>query len=219
MNERNNRGEMIKEINNRVFNNEEIRNSTRSSDFETMLFWDGQFVFDHDFEVYFASKEISEERHKLKSEYGRRGYEDKMKSFIEEKRHDIAWKREFSEKIPKKWKDLRNICKDFKKAKERNIQLSDTLIDAALSHYHPDVVKSAGVSQKLSKNQLALVIARLEVGTVYPWNYEQILEAQVMRGLTREGLDNSFISAGKLVENYMNKPEEDSKTFMAAIKP
>lgn len=158
--------------------------SSDLSDFERSLFADGVYIFDPAAEHDLAENDIA----RLAAWYGRNPYwneqrtSESIRGDIFEKRWDLAWKQHFSGQVPKDWRLWHGPMNDIEDASRGGIQLSGTLIDAAVSHTHHLVANIAGKLQSLNTHQLAVAFAR----DLPPWNIEEIVEAQRERGMSTE---------------------------------
>ena len=153
-------------------------------DFEKELFKNGVYQFDIDKEI-----QKSEEYYRSKKDWLRHpGWvsraQDVLADLVSSESWDLAWKQAFSGKIPKSWAIWYGLTDSFEKAGERNVQLSPTLVNAGISHTHHLVVNETGKNQKLTAEQLGLVLGRVD--DIPPWNSEQIITAQKAKGMTQE---------------------------------
>lgn len=100
----------------------------------------------------------------------------------------LPWLEYFNGKIPSRWeKYWGNITDDFERAKKVGVQLSYSLIEAGIYHPHWIVVDTVGKNQKLTPEQLAIV---LEVSPAQ-WFKEDIIKAQRKNGLTEENINKA----------------------------
>lgn len=154
------------------------------SDFERTLFADGVYIFDPATEQVDAESDIarSAEWYKNNPYWDEQRTHDSLSRDVLEKRWELAWKQHFSGQVPKDWKMWHGPIEDIEEAGKRGLQLSGTLIDAAVSHDHHLVANKAGTLQSLNTHQLAVAFAR----ELPPWNIGQIVEAQVKRGMTEK---------------------------------
>lgn len=160
------------------------------SDFEKELFSSGTLDFDFD-------KYTSKVRKELKGEknYTRQLWDDEgriaetLAESLKSAEKEMIWATRFSGQIPKHWDDWRNIWRDFENAKNINVQLSEVLIDAGLSHPNPNVANEVGENQKLNVKQ----IAQLFQDHSY-WHLEslqEILDYQIKIGVTEEDIQEA----------------------------
>lgn len=111
-----------------------------------------------------------------------------LTDLISSERWDLAWKQAFSGKVPKSWYIWHGVKDSFNEAGKRGIQLSPTLVNAGVSHDHHLVVNETGKSQKLSPEQLGLVLGRDDIPL---WNSDQIITAQRDKGMTDKEFDEA----------------------------
>jgi hypothetical protein len=150
-------------------------------DFEKGLFKDGVYEFIFDKEI----DKSEESYYRMKDWLRHPGWVSRaqgvLTDLVSSERWDLAWKQAFSGKIPKSWSIWYGLTDSFKEAGKRNIQLSPTLVNAGVSHDHHLVVNETGKSQKLSPQQLGLVLGRDDIPL---WNSNEIISAQRAKGMT-----------------------------------
>jgi hypothetical protein len=157
--------------------------TANSSNFEKELFRDGVYVFDFDREVSTAENDHQSLKDWLRHPMWVSRAQGVLADLVTSKRWDLAWKQAFSGRIPKSWSIWYGLTHSFEEAGKRGVQLSPTLVNAGVSHDHPLVVNEAGKSQKLSPEQLGLVLGRDDIPA---WNSDQIIVAQRAKGMTNE---------------------------------
>jgi hypothetical protein len=107
---------------------------------------------------------------------------------IIKKRWALAWGDRFNGQVPDGWAGGGSlVMQDIEEAGKRGIQLSTTLIDAAVSHRSDLVGRHAGVFQNLNTHQLAIIFAR----DLPALAMSQVVEEQVKRGMTDEQLSEA----------------------------
>lgn len=183
----------------------DITNHPPISDFEQELFRNGVYVFDPNKEIYDAEKILLQHKDWMDRNWGNFLHRDSFDDKIAYEKHHILWKQAFSGLIPIHWSDWREVKNDFEKGRELNIQLNPTLVDAGVTHSSHFVVRETGRGQKLQTRQLAVVIARKEVENIPGWNYEEIIQAQESKGLSKKDFDKAKDLAKKIVSNLRNR--------------
>lgn len=168
-----------------------------SSDFEKELFRDGVYVFDFDKEVGRAEEHYHSKKEWLRHPAWVTRAQDMLADLVTSEQWELAWKQAFSGRIPKSWYIWHGPMKAFEEAGKRNIQLSPTLVNAGVSHDHHLVVNEAGKSQKLSSEQLGLVLGRDDIPS---WNSDQIIAAQRAKGMTKGEFDDARTYAAEVRE-------------------
>lgn len=170
---------------------------TTSSDFERDLFQNGVYMFDFDKEVDRAS----ENYHSMKEWLDHPGWVSRAQAVLTDlvtsEQWELAWKQAFSGRIPKSWYIWHGPIDAFEKAGKKNVQLSSILVNAGVSHDHHLVVNEAGKSQKLSPEQLGLVLGRDDIPS---WNSDQIIKAQKAKGMTKDEYEEAQSYAKKVRE-------------------
>lgn len=169
------------------------------TDFERGLFADGVYIFDPTAEHADAEGDIarSAEWYKNNPYWDEQRTTDSLSRDIFQKRWELAWKQHFSGQVPKDWEMWHAPMDDIEEAGRRGLQLSGTLIDAAVSHDHHLVTNKAGTLQDLNTHQLAIAFAR----ELPPWNIGQIVETQLKRGMT----DKQVSEARKMGEDIRKR--------------
>jgi hypothetical protein len=159
------------------------------SEFERSLFSEGVYVFEPTIDYADAEGEIasSADWYDNNPYWDDEQTRDSINRDVFQKRWELAWKQHFSGKVPKDWEMWHAPMDDIEEAGNRRIQLSSTLIDAAVSHDHHLVANKVGTLQDLNTHQLAIAFAR----ELPPWNIGQIVEAQVKRGMSEEQVDEA----------------------------
>lgn len=154
------------------------------TDFERSLFADGVYVYDPSTEHADAESDIARSAtwYRDNPYWDEQRTRDSLSRDVFQKRWELAWKQHFSGQVPKDWEMWHAPMDNIGQAGERGLQLSGTLIDAAVSHDHHLVANKAGTLQDLNTHQLAIAFARKLPG----WNIDQIVEAQVTRGMSQK---------------------------------
>lgn len=153
------------------------------TDFERELFKGGVYQFNFDKEIRESEQHYHSTKDWLRHPAWVSRAQGVLADLVSSERWDLAWKQAFSGKIPKSWSIWYGLTHSFEEAGKRGIQLSPTLVNAGVSHDHPLVVNEAGKSQKLSPEQLGLVLGRDDIP---PWNSNEIISAQRAKGMTNE---------------------------------
>lgn len=96
----------------------------------------------------------------------------------------VIWLEHFKGRVPARWDRWGDIIGDFGKAKEASVQLSPTLIDAGVTHWHHVVVATVAKTQRLTPIQIAMA---LEAGDA-KWFREDILNGQEEMGTPIEDI-------------------------------
>ncbi|MEI7521877.1 MAG: hypothetical protein WCJ86_00185 [Candidatus Saccharibacteria bacterium] len=154
------------------------------SDLERSMFTDGVYIFDPSTEHSVAEDDIASraEWYKNNPHWDEDRTRGSLSRDIVSKRWELAWKQHFSGQVPKDWEMWYEPVQDIEEAGSRGVQLSGTLIDAAVSHDHHLVANKAGTLQGLNTHQLAVAFAR----GLPAWNIGDIVEAQRQRGMSEE---------------------------------
>ena len=176
------------------------------ADFERSLFEGGAMKFDLDKDIPDVGRHFMDRR-RWYDEHPTWSQEWKTEGVVrlmEEGQFDLAWRQHFGGRIPERWKTWYSAKDDFEAAQNRGIQLSKDLVDAGISHPHHLVANSAGLSQSLNLNQLAMVMAR---PAMPQWNIDQIVESQ-----RKMGVPESVIKAARdMAERTKSEREARSK--------
>jgi hypothetical protein len=106
----------------------------------------------------------------------------------EEAAYGFAWRRQFAGRIPARWLDWIKCTKDFEEAGNRNIQMSEVLLNAAVSHPNHLVARTVGETQTLNTEQLTVVLAS---PLMAEWNALDILAAQRKRGVSEKVIEEA----------------------------
>lgn len=186
-----------------------------SSNFERDIFKNGVYEFDFDEEISDAERSVLQHKAWLERSWEKHRHKESMDYTVSHERHDVMWKQAFSGLIPKHWNHWVGIKDDFENAGKQHIQLSSTLVDAGVSHSHHLVLNEVGKSQKLSVEQLAVVMARREIDNIPPWNYDEVVTAQRKKGLTESDYSDARKLSREYVRNMRNRPKEEAGTFIA----
>lgn len=153
------------------------------SDYEQGLFANGVYTYDPNSEIDRAEDSIRSHSDWLKrAGWSEDRSSDSLNYDITHQRWELAWKQHFSGRVPKQWRIWHGAMHDVEVAGERDVQLSDTLIDAAVSHSHHLVTNAAGKHQVLNTHQLAIAFAR----DLPPWNLDEIVSSQIEKGMTQD---------------------------------
>src|SRR3989338_6087594 len=123
------------------------------SPFEEQLFRDGVMEFNWEEESARAEGELSQDRDALK-DWSKKRLEEAVQEEAHFLRHGIAWKAMFQGKVPKNWDSWMNVGSAFRDAKERGAQLSETLMDAGITHPNWIAAQDAGKAQRMNRKQL-----------------------------------------------------------------
>ncbi len=105
--------------------------------------------------------------------------------------YDKAWLQHYSGKLPQRWVHWVNAHSDIEATDIPKIQLDEKLVDMLATYPHHLVVNTLGKHQKLSMRQLAIVSARVR-SDIPEWNYEEIAQAQLLMGATKEFVDEAW---------------------------
>lgn len=157
------------------------------SDFESQLFRNG--TLDFDLNQYMA--EATRDLQRSKDWYGHNPYWDAKKTAgsmardMNDAKYEMIWKSRFSGQIPKYWYIWYNVIGDFEKARRLNARLSETLIDAGVSHPHHLVAYEVGKGQRLNTRQLAWLFVRPDFPDL---NRDEIITAQRKMGVSEKEL-------------------------------
>lgn len=149
--------------------------------FESQLFRNGTLEFDFDQYLAEAATNLTRKKDWYPSAHwdAKRALES-LSSDIDDSRYEMTWRRRFSGQIPQQWHIWYNVRNDFEAAKRVGVQLSETLVNAGISHPHHFVANEVGKGQRLNIKQLAWLFARPD----FPdWNRDQILAAQRRMGV------------------------------------
>ena len=178
----------------------EIAKST--TDFEQELFKNGTYRFNFDVEI----KKSESEYHKRQSRLRRAQLpkeQSSLRDFVGKEGHELAWKQFFDGMVPKSWgESWTNVDNAFEEAGRRDVQLSEVLVNAGVSHYHPLVINRAGKNQRLTSDQLGLVLAR---GDIPRWNLKEVIKAQFVD----RGMSVQEIREAEGIALEMRKKEEE----------
>lgn len=150
------------------------------TDFERNLFADGVYVYNPAAELADAESDIARMTAWYRDNWDIQRAHDSLSDDVSQKRWELSWKQHFSGQVPKDWEMWDAPMMDVEQAGKRGLQLSETLIDAAISHEHHLVANTAGTLQDLNTHQLAIAFAR----ELPRWNIDEIVEAQVKRGMS-----------------------------------
>jgi hypothetical protein len=159
------------------------------TDYERSLFDDGIYIIDLSTELADAERDIAHtvEYYNNHPSYKRQDGLSLEKEIIK-KRWALAWGDRFNGQVPDGWAGGGSlVMQDIEEAGKRGIQLSTTLIDAAVSHRSDLVGRHAGVFQNLNTHQLAIIFAR----DLPALAMSQVVEEQVKRGMTDEQLSEA----------------------------
>lgn len=171
--------------------------SANPTDFEKGLFKNGVYQFNFNKEIKESERHYHSTKDWLRHPEWVSRAQDVLADLVSSERWDLAWKQAFSGTIPKSWSIWYGLTDSFKEAGKRDIQLSSTLINAGVSHDHHQVVNEAGKSQKLSPEQLGLVLGRDDIPS---WNSDQIIKAQKAKGMTKDEYEEAQSYAKKVRE-------------------
>lgn len=175
-------------------------------EFENRLFDGGVYHFDIDQDV----EELRMDAVRVKTWFdGNPGWDkkrtaDDMVRHMNDSRYELAWRKQFDGKIPRRWLDWRDIGDDFKKAGKEGLQLSDGLINAGITCPHHLVANTVGKSQRLNLAQLVAALARPGIP---PWNEDEIVEAQLRKGLNRADLRKARERAEEIKRKMRDRKE------------
>ena len=175
-------------------------------EFEGRLFSGGTYHFDFDRDV----RELEMDVGRAKAWYdGNPGWDEKrtadsMKRDINDARYNLTWRSQFSDQIPRRWLDWCDIGDDFEEAERLNLQLSDGLVDAGITHPHHLVANTVGKAQKLNEAQLGAAVARSDIPA---WNEEEISKAQLKRGLSKINIRKAQARAEEIKRSMRNKKQ------------
>ena len=185
------------------------------SDFERELFKDGVYEFDFDKEIKDSEHSYVRYRDWLQHPGWVSRAPAMLADFISSENWDLAWKQAFSGRVPKSWGILHGPMEAFPEAAKRNIQLSPTLVNAGVSHDHHLVVNETGKSQKLSPEQLGLVLGRDDIP---PWNSDQVIAAQKAKGMTNQEFNEAEVYAAEVREKTRRARAKSKRGKLASPK-
>jgi hypothetical protein len=165
--------------------------------FESQLFRGGTLEFNPDHYLTEAADDLK----KQKDWYDNNPYWDAKRTAesisrdMDDAKYEMIWRRRFSGQIPQQWYIWYNVSHDFEDARRLGVQLSETLVDAGVSHPHHLVANEVGQGQRLSIKQLAWLFARPD----FPdWNRDQILVSQRKMGIKEEDICEAMRAADKV---------------------
>ena len=173
-----------------------IRRISRE-EFEEKLFSGGVYHFDFDrdarelkmdvvsFKAWCDNNPLWDEKRKA----------DSLAIDVNDARYEFSWRNQFDGQIPKSWLNWMSIRDDFEEAQKLGLQLSDDLINAGITHPLNIVANTVGKSQRLNMTQLVAVLARPNIA---PWNEQEIISAQITKGLTQTDLREAQRRAEKI---------------------
>lgn len=167
------------------------------SDFESQLFQDGTLDFDLD--RYLT--EATEDLEKSKDWYDNNIYWDEgrivknMARDVDHAKYEMIWRRRFSGQIPRQWHLWYIARDDLEKARQLGVRISETLIDAGVSHPNHLVANEVGIGQRLNTKQLAWIFVRPEFPN---WNRNEILAAQRKMGVSEDDLREAMRMADEV---------------------
>lgn len=176
-------------------------NSSRETqpDFESQLFRNGTLEFD--FGQYMA--EARQDLGRSQNWYENNPYFDakrtaeSMARDMEDAKYEMIWRSRFSGQIPRSWHIWYNVQGDFEKARAAGARLSETLVDAGVSHPHHLVANEVGKGQRLNTRQLAWLFVRPDFPN---WNRDEILTAQRKMGVSENDLREAMKMADEVRE-------------------
>ena len=184
---------------------------SKVSRFEKNLFRHGTFTFDSDELIKTMDKQS---KHNISQELTHFYYdEQQLSELIGDMKSRIyrylTWSSYFSEKVPSHWGDYpiknRTIFMDLVEAEKKHVQLSPTLIYAAV--LHPNISNGAlcGKSQLLDVNQLAILVARR---TEYTTGVDEAIQAQIKFGMTQEQVQDATKQALNILKTFKEKSKK-----------
>jgi hypothetical protein len=175
--------------------NEEI--AVPSSDFEQKLFRKGTYKFDLQKELHKAELDSRRYQSWLREAQTSQG-ESSLQDFVESEKHEILWKQSFDRRIPRSWGvSWTSVRRAFTEAGELGVQLSETLVNAGVSHPHHIVVICTGTNQRLHPEQLGLILARRDILSS---NSSEVVNAQRKRGMSEQELVEAERIASEMKE-------------------
>ncbi len=178
-----------------------------TSDFERELFRHGVYEFDFDKEANNSEVAYSSYKNWLRHPAWVDRAEGVLARFVSSENWDLAWKQAFSGRIPKNWNMWYGLTHSFEEAGKRNVQLSPILITAGMSNSHHLVVNRAGTNQRLTPEQLGIVLGRDDIPK---WNSDEVVDAQRNRGMTQKEFRKAEDFA-KVVREAMRKARSKRK--------
>lgn len=159
------------------------------TDFEKNIFNDGIYVFNLNDEV-----PRPDDRQNLEVWLNEPDFSDQADLALAEitssNHHELAWKNAFSGLIPKNWQDWFGAYETFRDAGAQNVQLSPLLINAGISHFNSQVVIMAGSTQKLTPDQLGLIIGN---GEFLKGGLNRVISAQKRKGMSDSDLQTAEV--------------------------
>lgn len=162
-------------------------------DFESQLFRNG--TLDSDFDQYMAKtrEHLGRISNRHEQDSPPRVAQDIYE--YEVMGQEIIWCIRFSKYIPKHWASSDNVKGDFEKAKEVGARLSETLVDAGVSHPNFYVAIAVSKGQKLNTKQLTSLLVRPYFP---PWAKEDILASQRKIGVSEGNLRKAMRMADEM---------------------
>ena len=91
---------------------------------------------------------------------------------------EIAWQKEFGDRVPSSWRNWSEIKDSFEKADDLSLQLSDSLLEAGLAHPNWRVAHTIGKRQSLNRQQFQLLKNHSDLP---PWALEEVVGVQKYR--------------------------------------
>src|SRR3989339_197374 len=184
-----------------------------ASKFEEGLFRDGVYIFDPKKYRLGTEKLLNklEDWYRSSVHWEADLLEERMQEHFEYADHLMIWSAGFSGHIPRHWEystdhiitDLKEALK-VKETMRASVILSETLIDAGITHPHPSVNAAAGKVQRLTFKHLVWLFAN---PSIEPWSRNEILRAQEKFGVTPDSdeLKQARIMAFRLKEEIARK--------------
>lgn len=178
------------------------------SNFEQELFRNGTYHFDFEAEIKKSETEYHHYQKWLRNAQPFRE-QSSLQDFVGSERHEIMWKQFFDGAIPKSWgESWASVMDAVEEAGKRDVQLSDTLVNAGVSHSYHLVANRTGRNQRLSSQQLGLILAREDVPQ---WNSNEVVEAQRKRGMSDKELREAEKVAAEMRDKMRRKKAGQDK--------
>lgn len=180
-----------------------VVHNTSPDNFEKGLFENGYFVFILEVDVPEAEEDVRAVKEWIERVHGEESAEKKERRLewtTTFNARGLLWKKHFSGRIPSRWSTWYNVGTDLRAAFAQNVQLTPTLIEAAIAHPHLAVAEDLSRCQKLTTKQLAFLLARPENGPPRKenWRIERIIDSQKGFGLSDSEISKALVEANEL---------------------
>lgn len=151
---------------------------------------------------------VSEEKDEFETPTAPRKEEDP--SMVQYQEVERIWEQHFSGKVPKSWEMWYGAVRNFEEGGSKD----SLLVEAAVLHPHYLVGREAGMSQRLTSEQLAVIIYRDD----FPyWAKEEIYEAQQQMGVSTGEFREAQECARRFAKGVNTK--EDGSQAVAFLPP